>query len=406
MSEGIPEAQLGANGKSFIDMGNGEQVELPDEFKNSGKVGFDDVFQSLFGETNIYNTLNQLVEDHVTRIAAGDTSAMLSAAVMLLGLVFTILVISNILFPAPAGSEASSAPKEEPIVERDFTMEQLRDYTGGGEEMSDRDGAVKVLDENHEPEPETPIYVALKGVVYDVSSSRSMYGKGAGYHCFAGRESTRAMAKFSFEEADLADPYNEDGFGMFERNTLDEWIMKFEFKYPKVGRVSQPPRNLEFTKEDLAFFRRDQPAEEIDTKGNKSVDRKDSTKVVSTNEGVISKKEPSAVVQAVLDARVGRIDQPILIGVNGQVLDVSYGGKGFYGGTGPYSIFAGKDITRALATMSLKPEDVEASNACPLDKVLEGLTENEIKIMKDWETKFIEKRKYPVIGRLVEGGLL
>jgi membrane-associated progesterone receptor component len=232
--------------------------------------------------------------------------------------------------------------------------------------------------------------VALRGVVYDVSSSRSMYGRGAGYHCFAGRESTRAMAKFSFEEKDLADPYSEEGFGMFERNTLDEWVMKFEFKYPRVGRVTEPPRDLEFTKADLAHFRR--PESETAGEGE--------------SKGENTEVAKSAAVQAVLDAAKGRVDRPLLIGVNGKVLDVGYGGTSFYGGSGPYSIFAGRDITRALATMSLKPEDVDASDACPLDKVLEGLSDKEVKIMRDWETKFIEKRKYPVVGRLVETGLM
>jgi len=390
----------GAAGNSFIDLGNGEQVELPDEFKHAGKIGFNDIYVSIFGETNYYSMLDEMASDHMKRITAGDMSAILSAGVMLVGLVFTILVVLNIIFPAPDDGECDAIQKEEPIVERDFTMEQLREYTGGGEDPQVLEA--KKGDPNYEPEPETPIYVALRGVVYDVSSSRSMYGKGTGYHCFAGRDSTRAMAKFSFEEADLANPHSEEGFGMFERNTLDEWIMKFEFKYPKVGRVSNPPRGLEFTKADLAFFRRTEP--QVVTK--EGVGETAAEAGAAEAGGLEQVREHSAVVQAVLDVCGERVDRPILIGVNGHVLDVGYGGTSFYGGSGPYSIFAGKDITRALATMSLKPEDVDASDSCPLDKVLEGLTAAEIKIMKDWETKFVENRKYPVVGRLVEGGLI
>jgi membrane-associated progesterone receptor component len=36
-----------------------------------------------------------------------------------------------------------------------------------------------------------PIYVAIKGVVFDVSPKRDIYGPGGSYHVFAGRDATR-----------------------------------------------------------------------------------------------------------------------------------------------------------------------------------------------------------------------
>lgn len=83
--------------------------------------------------------------------------------------------------------------------------------------------------------------------------------------------------------------------------------------------------------------------------------------------------------------------KPLLLGCKGLVFDVS-AGRDFYGPPdGPYKNFAGRDASRALALMSLKLEDAENSS-------LEGLTEEELKVLDDWCKKF--KGKYPVLGIL------
>ena len=45
-----------------------------------------------------------------------------------------------------------------------------------------------------------PIYIGLCGEVYDVSDRADFYGEGCTYHCFAGRDASRAMARLSFDE--------------------------------------------------------------------------------------------------------------------------------------------------------------------------------------------------------------
>ncbi|CAK8533070.1 unnamed protein product [Lathyrus sativus] len=82
--------------------------------------------------------------------------------------------------------------------------------------------------------------------------------------------------------------------------------------------------------------------------------------------------------------------KPILISVRGQIYDVSEG-RNFYGPGGSYTMFAGKECSRALALLSFKPQDINGN--------LEGLAESELTILEDWEYKFIEK--YPKVGRLV-----
>ncbi|GMG98812.1 hypothetical protein Nepgr_000652 [Nepenthes gracilis] len=82
--------------------------------------------------------------------------------------------------------------------------------------------------------------------------------------------------------------------------------------------------------------------------------------------------------------------RPIYVAIKGRVFDVTTG-VNFYGPGGPYSMFSGKDASRALAKMSKNDEDVSPS--------LDGLSEKELGVLADWEKKF--EAKYPVVGRVV-----
>jgi predicted heme/steroid binding protein len=42
-------------------------------------------------------------------------------------------------------------------------------------------------------DPSKPIYVAIKGRVFDVSAKKEMYGKGAGYNIFAGKDASKGL---------------------------------------------------------------------------------------------------------------------------------------------------------------------------------------------------------------------
>ncbi|KAK9821537.1 hypothetical protein WJX74_009259 [Apatococcus lobatus] len=84
----------------------------------------------------------------------------------------------------------------------------------------------------------------------------------------------------------------------------------------------------------------------------------------------------------------------IYLAVQGVVFDVSAGGADYYGEGAGYHVMAGREVARALACMSLKQED------CTSD--LAGLTESQLKTLKQWEDRF--NKQYPVVGRIVEGG--
>lgn len=49
----------------------------------------------------------------------------------------------------------------------------------------------------------TPVYVALRGEVFDVSSKPEHYKKGGGYNLFAGRDASYCLATGSLDPGDL-----------------------------------------------------------------------------------------------------------------------------------------------------------------------------------------------------------
>jgi membrane-associated progesterone receptor component len=273
------------------------------------------------------------VDQFVLQLKNGNPIAILLAGIsVLLGVYLANNLLSNLFAEEPVAN-STIAKKEEPIVLRDYTVEQLRENDGTNGK---------------------PIYIALCGEVFDVSSAAEFYGVGSGYHCFAGREASRAMARLSFEEEDLANPSVED-LGPFDRSILDDWIQKFKYYrcYPIVGKVSKPPSGLELSVSQLAAY-----------KGNQEVP-------------------------------ANRIHAPIYVGINSKIVDVSYGGVEMYSEGSGYSVFAGADASRALAKMSLAPEDVN-------NRDLSDLTETQIKTLADWERKFIESKKYPVVGKIID----
>lgn len=103
----------------------------------------------------------------------------------------------------------------------------------------------------------------------------------------------------------------------------------------------------------------------------------------------------------------------ILIGVLGKVFDVSKA-KDFYGPGGPYSVFAGRDASRALGTFS-----VDESQFKDEHDDLSDLKTSQMDSIKEWEMQFLGKllfllnyfdyyltiiEKYPLVGKLLKPG--
>jgi len=93
-----------------------------------------------------------------------------------------------------------------------------------------------------------PIFVAIKGVIYDVTPSRQFYGPGGPYENFAGREAARGLAKMSFSNPeDVTDKL--DDLTAQEKDTLLEWQERFDGKYAKAGVVVTAEEKAKILKE-------------------------------------------------------------------------------------------------------------------------------------------------------------
>ncbi|KAJ9102992.1 hypothetical protein QFC19_004549 [Naganishia cerealis] len=83
--------------------------------------------------------------------------------------------------------------------------------------------------------PETPIWLAIKGTVFDVTPKRAMYGPGAGYHVFAGKDGSVGLGKSSLKPEDAIPDYTT--LEPAEMKVLDQWYDFFSKRYNVVGKV-------------------------------------------------------------------------------------------------------------------------------------------------------------------------
>eukprot|EP00834_Sanchytrium_tribonematis_P007565 NODE_704_length_4578_cov_0.780978.p5 type:complete len:129 gc:universal NODE_704_length_4578_cov_0.780978:2776-3162(+) len=100
-------------------------------------------------------------------------------------------------------------PKK-PVDPKPFTLKELSNYTSN------------------------PIYIAIKGKVYDVTSGKSFYGVDGPYGGLAGRDATFALAKMKTDPDECDTTLNDK-----EMQVLQDWILKFDSKYPVVGFIKE-----------------------------------------------------------------------------------------------------------------------------------------------------------------------
>ncbi|KAF4983572.1 hypothetical protein FZEAL_1051 [Fusarium zealandicum] len=91
-------------------------------------------------------------------------------------------------------------------------------------------------------EGDRPVYLAVRGRVFDVSRGRNFYGPGGPYSNFAGRDASRGLACGSFDEdmltEDLDGPLDKlDGLDDEQLEALQGWEERFLEKYDVVGRL-------------------------------------------------------------------------------------------------------------------------------------------------------------------------
>jgi len=89
--------------------------------------------------------------------------------------------------------------------------------------------------------PDEPVYIAVKGVIYDASSKRESYVPGASYNCFAGKDCARALATMSLKPENCVPDI--DGLTPEQLKILDDWVTYYADRYPVVGRVVDSPKS-------------------------------------------------------------------------------------------------------------------------------------------------------------------
>jgi membrane-associated progesterone receptor component len=248
--------------------------------------------------------------------------------------------------PAPAEvSETAEEEEEEAEPPRNFTQKQLAHFDGKDDERS---GEAK------------PVYLSVGGIVFDVSDGKNFYGPGGPYEAFAGHECGVALAKMSFDEEHLDDLAGCDNLNFGEKTELEGWTEKFQYYrcYPLKGRLV--------------------PDEKLSVLKDRVIDPKD----LSKHKGEEGEELPEGYATA-----------PIYVALGTKVFDASFGGVEHYGGKGGYNIFAGRDVSRALAKMSFDPADLENSS-------IDDLEDKQKKILDDWIKTFEVKKAYPIVGRL------
>merc|ERR1711990_437997 len=91
-------------------------------------------------------------------------------------------------------------PKKE-IVQREYTLEELRLYDG------------------KHPEVDNQIFIAVKGKIFDVSERRDFYGGDAAYGVFAGKDASLGLATSGLENVEGS----IENLNLSERDSLDQW---------------------------------------------------------------------------------------------------------------------------------------------------------------------------------------
>jgi len=82
--------------------------------------------------------------------------------------------------------------------------------------------------------PKSPgLYLALLGVVYDVSKGAEYYGPGKGYGFFSGKDGSRAFVSGQFTDEGLVDDVS--GLSSGDYLGLEEWQIFYEKDYTRVG---------------------------------------------------------------------------------------------------------------------------------------------------------------------------
>ncbi|KAE8222296.1 hypothetical protein CF319_g4480 [Tilletia indica] len=84
-------------------------------------------------------------------------------------------------------------------------------------------------------DPSQPVYVAVKGTIFDVSERREMYEPGKGYSIFAGKDGSRGLGMSSLKPDDAVADYST--LDDKQMKVLDDWLAYYTKRYNIVGKL-------------------------------------------------------------------------------------------------------------------------------------------------------------------------
>lgn len=144
-------------------------------------------------------------------------------------MIYTIILIVVILYFVSlivrdiGSNPLAEAHSTEPPAQTDFVPKTLCKFNG---------------------KDDPKVYLAIEGVVFDVTAGKGFYGPGGPYENFAGRDASRGLALNSFDPAvltSLDEPLDTlEGLSTEERESLLNWKSHFGNKYTVVGTLSNP----------------------------------------------------------------------------------------------------------------------------------------------------------------------
>ncbi|KPM05956.1 membrane-associated progesterone receptor component 2-like protein [Sarcoptes scabiei] len=148
-------------------------------------------------------------------VTAGSVLDALNLTNTILALLI-IYVLYKVFGPRKKSEEVRRLVIPDPLPKHDMTLEELRKYDGKG--------------------PDKRICIAILGRVYDCTKGYDYYGPDGAYSTFAGRDASRALAKFDVmavkdEWDDITD------LSPSEMSSVTEWNEQFQEKYDYVGRL-------------------------------------------------------------------------------------------------------------------------------------------------------------------------
>ncbi|EGG13724.1 cytochrome b5 domain-containing protein [Cavenderia fasciculata] len=270
-----------------------------------------------------------------------------------------VYLVKVIWFPPPP---PIIAKKKMPTYEkRDYTLEELTKYNGTNG---------------------TPIFVSIKGKIYDVSYKSSMYGPGGDYSLFAGHDATTCLAKSSFETKDLNRPITDtSSFSSDEMESLNGWVSFFDDRYDVVGHITA-------VKSTKSNENETSTSTTTNTTNNNTTSSTSSSTTSSTSTSSTSSDKVFTLEE--LSKYNGVNGNQIYVSVNGKVFDVSSKPE-FYGPGKSYNLFAGHDATTCLGKNNLTKESLDKLDTTDFTPEQKANLEKWLKVYES---------KYPLVGSL------